>query len=157
MTKLPESGVRISLDFGQVRIGVARCDSHQLLAVPVTTLQNSEDVFAQIEQLLIDFDPSAIYLGLPVNLLGADTMATQSVRKFGADLKVHLAQQSVSIPIQLVDERLSTASAQALARNGGKTIKESRGFIDQAAAVEILELALAIERRTGSLAGTQVH
>ncbi len=58
--------------------------------------------------------------------------------------------------MRLVDERLSTVSAQGQLRQAGKKTKQSRGIIDQAAAVVILQHALDVERARGEAPGTLV-
>jgi glycosyltransferase involved in cell wall biosynthesis len=77
--------------------------------------------------------------------------AGASAEAFAADL-VPLA----GVPVHLVDERLSTVSAQRSLQEAGRSTRESRGYIDQAAAVVILEGALARERADGTRAGRAV-
>jgi len=62
----------------------------------------------------------------------------------------------IDVPVRLVDERLSTVSAQRSLQAAGKSTRESRAFVDQAAAVVILESALSRERADGTRAGRAV-
>jgi putative Holliday junction resolvase len=64
--------------------------------------------------------------------------------------------QGLEVPVHLVDERLSTVSAQRFLQEAGRRTRESRGYVDQAAAVVILEGALARERADGTRAGRAV-
>lgn len=156
MTDLPISGVRLCFDVGLVRIGVAKCDRDQILAVPVMTLRVDENCQSTIDDLIFEIEPAAIYVGLPINLQGNDTQSTESAISFATSLAERLSAKTSQIEIRLVDERLSTSSALGSLRDSGKTAKQSKEIVDQAAAVEILELALAIEKRTFALAGTKI-
>lgn len=151
-----QSGVRLCFDVGQVRIGVAKCDREQILAVPVLTLSVDEQTVNKVAELIADIVPAAIYIGLPINLHGNNTLSTESAITFATKLAQSLIANNQDIPIRLIDERLSTTSALGALRDSGKSAKESKGLVDQAAAVEILELALAIEKRTQALAGTKI-
>ena len=155
LTDLPRSGVRVCFDVGQARIGVAKCDRDQILAVPVMTLNMNEKTAQKVAELIADIAPGAIYVGLPINLHGQNTQSTEFAISFADDLAKSFDASTGHIAIHLIDERLSTSSALGSLRNSGKSAKESKDLVDQAAAVEILELALAIERRTGVLAGTK--
>jgi len=156
LTERPRSGVRICFDVGQVRIGVAKCDPDQILSVPVMTLQVDDQLNAKVFQLIAQIEPGAIYVGLPINLQGKNTQSTESAILFAQDLAETIKTSDTAIEIRLIDERLSTSSALGSLRDSGKSAKESRGLVDQAAAVEILELALAIEKRTEALAGSEI-
>jgi len=156
LTDLARSGVRLCFDVGQVRIGVAKCDRDQILAVPVMTLQADDQADANVSALISEIVPAVIYVGLPINLKGANTASTQAAISFADQLSQTEVVTSQEIEIRLIDERLSTSSALGALRDSGKSARDSKGLVDQAAAVEILELALAIEKRTGSLAGTEI-
>ena len=156
MNNTARSGVRLCFDVGQVRIGVAKCDRDQILAVPVMTLPVDEQTTMVVAELIADIEPGAIYIGLPINLHGRNTASTESAITFATQLTQSLNAVNQDIPIRLIDERLSTTSALGALRDSGKSAKESKGLVDQAAAVEILEHALAIEKRTQALAGTEI-
>jgi putative Holliday junction resolvase len=61
------------------------------------------------------------------------------------------------VPVRLVDERLTTVSAEAMLRDRGKKGQQRRGVVDQAAAVLILQHALDTERATGAPPGEPVE
>jgi putative Holliday junction resolvase len=73
---------------------------------------------------------------------------------FASLLAIQLENDSVTV--RLIDERLSTVSAQRGMHEAGRTVKQSRDAIDQAAAVVILEHALASERNAGNFVGEEV-
>ncbi len=137
-----ERGHRLAFDFGDVRIGVAVSDPDSILASPVATLESKNvDLWNQIFSLLGQYQPVALYVGRPIHLGGQASPSTSKAEMFAKEL-----EERFEIPTFLIDERLSTVSAQRLMREVGKSARESRKNIDQAAAVEILNQALEIEK-----------
>lgn len=150
-------GVRLGVDVGKARIGVARSDFHGMLATPVETVQRdheSETDLTRISDIAAELDAFEIVVGLPLNLRGERTLSTDDATGFADRLAVRLAP--AGIRIRLVDERLSTVSAQGQLRQAGKKTKQSRSIIDQAAAVVILQHALDSERAQRAAPGTVV-
>ena len=88
-------------------------------------------------------------VGWPIRLDGSDGPAVENVRAFAE----RLAAEVAPIPVRSVDERLTTATAQRAMSSAGRSVKQSRAVIDQQAAVEILDTALAAERASGEPAG----
>jgi putative Holliday junction resolvase len=148
------SGVRIALDVGSVRIGVARCDAEGLLATPLTTISARPDALLQVVDLVREYEAICVYVGKPISLSGNDTASTQAAIEFARELNALLDESTVQV--RMIDERLSTVSAQRAMHEAGRNIKQSRDAIDQAAAVVILEHALASERSSGTLVGEDV-
>lgn len=155
------SGVRLGVDVGKARIGVARCDPHGMLATPLETVPRVADIAAgdtrgpdiqRILQLADEHEAFEIVVGLPLGLSGHRTPSTDDAEGF-AEL---LAGAAAGRAVRLVDERLSTVSAQGQLRQAGRRTKQSRGIIDQAAAVVILQQALDTERSLGVPPGTVV-
>lgn len=144
------SGVRIALDMGAVRIGVARCDRDGIMAVPGETIDaRKPDWLSRIRQLVAEYEPIELIVGDPVSLRGKAEIASDAVRT-RAEL---IAQSLPGLPVRLVDERLTTADAMRQLHEAGKSSKQARRHIDAQAAVGILEFALEYERRTGAPAG----
>jgi putative holliday junction resolvase len=140
-------GVRIGVDVGRARVGVARSDRDGLLATPVETIQRaSTDVVARLRQIAAELDAIEAVVGLPISLSGGDTPSTQDARDIAALL-------ASAMPVRLVDERLSTVTASAGMRAAGKSSRQQRSSIDQAAAVVILQHALDSERAAGRAPG----
>jgi len=138
-----QRGRRIAFDYGDVRIGVAVSDPDSILSSPFTTLKATDkNLTSEIVQLLADIEPVAIYVGRPSLLSGNDGAATDKVVRF-----VSLLATITSVPVQLIDERMSTISAARNLREAGRNAKESKSAIDMAAAVAILDFAIEIERR----------
>ncbi|UCR89579.1 Holliday junction resolvase RuvX [Mycetocola spongiae] len=139
-------GVRVGIDVGKARIGVARSDRDGLLATPIETVARAEDGsdITTICGHLAELSPVEIVIGLPLSLSGAETPSTADARAFAAQLAA-----TTPIPVRLVDERLSTVTAHSAMRSAGKSQKKSRSVIDQVAAVIILQHALDTERGRG--------
>ena len=135
-------GRRIAFDYGDVRIGVAISDPDSILASPLTTLSNGDPkLFAQIAELIVEHEPVGIYVGDPINLSGQSSKSAEKALAFAEKLR-----SDFKLPVALVDERLSTVSATNAMRQSGVNAKDARSKIDMAAAVAILEQALAIEK-----------
>lgn len=146
-------GVRLGIDPGDARIGVAVCDPHGILATPVETVQRGEGDLARIAVLVEESAAQLVYVGLPRSLSGSEGPAAAKVRRFARELADRLAP----VPVRLVDERLSTVTAEAVLRSRGKKGQRRRAVVDQAAAVVILQGALDVERTSGRPAGELVQ
>jgi putative holliday junction resolvase len=144
-------GVRLGIDVGKARVGVARCDPDGLLAVPVETVPRSDQSVARIVALAEEHSALEVLVGLPLNMRGEDTASTADARAFAAALAA-----ASDLPVRLVDERLSTVSAQAALRDAGRSQRSSRSIVDQVAAVVLLQQALDVEKSTGRPAGDPV-
>lgn len=146
------AGVRLALDWGASRVGVAACDAQGTLAYPVKTVTGAQDeahLAREVDELVAEYAPTAIVLGLPLHLGGAEGQNARAVRFYAAQL----ARRYPELEVRLVDERLSTTSAQRDLREAGRRTRQQRAVIDQAAAVAILNTALDSERLTGRPAG----
>jgi putative Holliday junction resolvase len=144
-------GVRIGVDVGKARVGVARSDRDGLLATPVETLTRDSKTLAVLQTLVTELEPLEIVVGLPLSLSGADTASTTDAREFAVSLAA-----ATGIPVRLVDERLTTVSAQRALHDAGRRAKGSRPVIDQVAAVIILQNALDFERAAAQPPGALV-
>jgi putative Holliday junction resolvase len=148
--------VRIGVDVGSVRIGVARSDPAGTLAVPVETIdrrRGDRAAIARIAALVQEHEALEVVVGLPLTLAGARGPAADAAAAFAADLAGELA----STPVVLLDERLSTRAAQRDLHSAGLRHKDSRSVIDQAAAAIVVQHALDKERATGAPAGIPVR
>jgi len=148
-------GVRLGIDVGKARVGVARCDPDGMLATPVETVARDDSpVGGTIDRLVALADEhgaTELLVGLPLNMRGEDTASTTDARDFAAALAA-----ASGLPVRLVDERLSTVSAHAVLRDSGRTQRSSRSIVDQVAAVVLLQHALDVEKSTGRPAGIPV-
>lgn len=141
-------GIRLGVDVGKARVGVARCDPDGLLAVPVETVPRGDASVSRIAELAGEYDAMEVLVGLPISLSGNETSSTSDARDFAAELAAAL-----TVPVRLVDERLSTVSANAMLRDNGRSQKSSRRIVDQVAAVVLLQQAIDVEKSTGNPAG----
>ena len=141
------SGVRLGIDPGDVRIGVAASDPSGLLATPVETVARGRGDLARLRALVADLDAREVVVGLPRSLSGREGPAAAKARTFAGELAEALAADGV--PVRLLDERLTTVSAEAVLRSQGRKGRQRRAVVDQAAAVVMLQNALDTERGTG--------
>lgn len=145
-------GVRMGLDPGEARIGVARCDPSGMLATPVETVTRGQGDLTRLRELADELEPLEVVVGLPRGLSGREGPAAERVRAFVAELGPALAP----VPLRLVDERLTTVTAEAQLRERGRKGAARRAIVDQAAAVLILQHALDSERASGRPPGELV-
>lgn len=134
---------RLAVDVGSARIGLAISEGS--LALPLETLAAGADAIPRIQQIASSKAVDVIYVGLPMNLKGEFTASTQSAIEFARALAYS------GLTVRMIDERLTTKSAQQILQKSGKRVKESREYIDAQAAALILDFALSSER--GNLAG----
>ena len=147
------NGVRLGVDPGDARIGVARSDPTGFLATPVETVRRGRGDLARLAELTRAEDTLEVVVGLPRSLSGGEGPAASKVRSFAA----RLARRVHPVPVRLCDERLTTVSAQSVLREQGRTGRRGREVVDQQAAVVILQQALDTERGTGVAPGEIVE
>jgi putative Holliday junction resolvase len=135
---------KIAVDVGLARIGVAI--SVDSLAIPHSVISQGQTAIAQLVDIYNEKNAECIYVGLPLSLRGGHTASTRMAIDF-AEL---IALQG--IPVRLIDERLTSKTAQQSLRQAGKNAKQQKSIIDASAACLILEFALASEKH-GELAG----
>ncbi|MGN6331137.1 MAG: Holliday junction resolvase RuvX [Motilibacteraceae bacterium] len=147
-------GVRLGVDVGTVRVGVAASDPSALLATPLETVRRGRGDVDRVVALAAEREVLEVVVGLPRHLSGAEGASAGDARAFATALARRLAP----VPVRLVDERLSTVTAQRGLRDAGLTGKRAartrRDVVDQAAAVVILQSALDAERGSGRPPGT---
>ncbi len=143
-------GVRLGIDVGTARVGVARADRDGMLAVPVETVARGDGDLARISALADEYEAFELVVGLPVALSGRETASTADARAFAQALADSGRQ------VRLIDERLSTVSAHSALRGSGRSQRSSRSIVDQVAAVVLLQQALDVEKSTGNPAGAPV-
>jgi putative Holliday junction resolvase len=146
-------GVRLGIDPGDARVGVARSDPTGFLATPVETLRRGKGDLAAIARLVREDEAVEVVVGLPRSLSGGEGPAAAKVRAYAT----RLAERVAPVPVRLVDERLTTVSAEAMLRDRGRKGQQRRAVVDQAAAVMILQHALDTERATGVPPGQPVE
>lgn len=144
-------GVRVGVDVGRARIGVAVSDRDGVLATPVRTVSRGPDAATEVAQIGIDAGAIEFVVGHPLSLSGLATASTDDAVEFAEELA------AVSrCAVRLVDERLSTVTAERSLRQTGRDSRAQRPVIDQVAATIILQTALDAERAAGSPPGTLI-
>jgi putative Holliday junction resolvase len=146
------TGVRIAIDLGSARVGVARCDPGGLLASPLATVPRGHGDLDRLAALVSEHGAIEVIVGLPTGLSGRPGAAAGEARAFAGALAARLAP----VPVRLVDERFTTVIAHDALRQGGRGSRERRTQVDKAAAALILQGALDAERSTGRPAGELV-
>jgi putative Holliday junction resolvase len=131
------------------RIGLAVSEGS--LALPIEAVPNNDTALDRVLEASESRGVSAIYVGLPISLSGSMTASSLMAIDFAKRLRARTA-----LPIQLIDERLTTKSAQARLHQAGKNTKSSKSMIDAQSAAFILEFALDSER-DGKLAGKSLE
>jgi len=135
-------GVRLGVDVGSVRIGVAASDPEGIMAFPVETVQAGEGDAARVAAIASDRQAIAIFIGLPKTLAGHSGASAEMAEGFARKVS-----ELTTADVRLIDERFSTTTASRALTGAGKSAKKQRQIIDQAAAVVILETALDIDRQ----------
>ena len=141
-------GVRLGVDVGSVRVGLAASDPAGILATPVQTLDRDLGSAADqsaIASLVVEREVLEVIVGLPRSLNGREGPAAASARSYAVALAVRISP----IPVRLVDERLTTIDAHRNLRDSGMSGRAQRAVVDQAAAVLILQTALDAEKSSG--------
>lgn len=138
----PKSGRVIGIDWGARRTGIAITDeSREFVFVrPVVVALNSDDLVEKITQIINSENVSGVVVGMPLRMDGTESDTTQNVRAFVSALEKHL-----NVPICMLDETLSSASAQEdMGRVRRVDIKQK---LDSESARVILENAISIIKR----------
>ena len=142
----PGRGRRLGIDVGDVRIGVAVSDPDGILATPVETVaketRRKDPDGADIDRLVElahQYEVVEIVVGLPMMLDGTFGTSARKAYDVGFRMQRRLGESAV---VHYTDERMTTVMAQSRLHQAGRNVKNSRNVIDQAAAVEILQLWL---------------
>ena len=145
------SGVRLACDVGSVRIGIARSDATGMLAVPLDAVAAGDDSVEAVRALVAEWEAIEVVVGLPLHLSGQEGPSSAAARKWAA-----LLAERLTVPVRLIDERLSTVQAQRGMQAAGRSTRQSRSGIDSASAVIVLQAALDQEQATGAIPGQRV-
>ncbi len=126
----------VALDVGDVRIGIASSDLLKMIASPfaVYVRKNTEEDFLYFKNLLIEREADTLVIGLPLSLDGTESLQTQKVRAFAAELAKY-----TDIPMVFVDERMTTCAAEDVLLEGNVSRKGRKKVVDKIAASIILQ------------------
>ncbi|MDP8568731.1 Holliday junction resolvase RuvX [Methylophilus aquaticus] len=130
------SGTILAFDYGEKRIGIAIGDTLLKLAHPLQTIiaEDNATKFARIGEVIKEWQPALLVVGLPMSLEGEAHAMTALAQKFAQRLEGRF-----QLPVAMIDERLTSAeAAQSLAQAGirGRSQKQ---HLDQVAAQTILQ------------------
>lgn len=129
----------LALDPGSKRIGVAVSDALRIVATPLEVVDL--DAFDErLVALLAEYAPTTIVVGMPVGLSGSEGPAAERARAFAERV-----ERISGMDVEWVDERFTTATAEAAMLEGGVKRRERRRTVDKVAAAVILRQYL--ERR----------
>ena len=127
----------LGIDHGDARIGIAATDDFGIMAHPVETIDCARvDAIGRIADLTKIRRIRTLVLGLPFRMDGSEGSSAAKVRAFA----VQLQERIPDLPLVFVDETLTTSSASAKLHEAGRNARKQKAVIDQAAAVEILNL-----------------
>jgi putative holliday junction resolvase len=126
----------LGLDVGRKRIGIAGCDGTGLIAFGLFTLERRsyEKDMAELQYIVEERQVQTLVVGLPYLMDGSLGMQARQVQKFA-----HGAAKCLNLPVEYVDERLTSVQAEQMLRDEGIVPSRNKGLIDQRAAVIILQ------------------
>ncbi len=142
---VPARGVRLGVDVGSVRVGVAISDPGGILATPVATLPRDLERGTDLDtltRLVRESDVVEVVVGLPRTLRGEQGPAARSALDYAGALRGRVDP----VPVVLVDERMTSVVANRMLSDRGVRGRDRRKVVDQAAAVEILQTRLDLVR-----------
>lgn len=128
--------VIISVDYGDVRTGVAACDKLQLLASPVTVIKQKDPelLSEEIKKICLEKKAEKIVLGLPKNMDGSEGFRAEACKEFAK-----LLSEKTGLSVDFQDERLTTVSAHNILKATDTRGKKRKAVVDAVSAVLILE------------------
>lgn len=97
----------LSIDYGDVRIGLAHGSTDHNIALPLKVIQNDKKIWDELEKVITEYNINYILVGLPLNFKSTDTQQTLKVRDFIQEL-----ESKFTIDIEEYDERLTSSLAK---------------------------------------------
>lgn len=133
----------LGLDIGKKRIGVAGCDGTGLIATGLTTIVRTSfaaDV-ASLQAIIQERQAQILVVGLPYTMNGELGFQAKQVQKIS-----HRLAQAINLPVEYIDERLTSIEAEQLVGKQQKSPIYDKGIIDRHAAALILQRWLDARR-----------
>ena len=136
--------IALALDIGEARVGIAVSDATGTLAMPVKVLPAQEVLgnARSFRYIIEDYEPEVLVCGRPETLAGED--GPQAQRVIEAAKKIELA---TGLPLEFIDERLSSREAKRILREQGLSEREMRGKVDSVAASLFLQTWLDVRNK----------
>jgi len=136
------TGRVLALDYGTRRVGVAVSDPLGISAQAHSVLDGADPgLMGNISRLAAELGAERIVVGLPLSLDGSEGPAAAAVRRFAAEVGA-----ATGLPIELLDERFTTVSADRVLVEAGLSERRRRGVRDRVAAAVLLQSYLDGER-----------
>lgn len=157
-TNFPQ-GVKLGVDVGMVRVGLASCDPEGILATPVKTLKRDVKKNSDIRVLVKEVAARGavqVFVGLPKTLKGEEKSSALMARDYAETLAALLAEAELEVAVHLIDERLTTVTAHQALHQAGLDSREHRKVVDQVAAVAILQHAIDMQKARNENVGRVV-
>ncbi|WP_104044546.1 Holliday junction resolvase RuvX [Arthrobacter sp. ZGTC412] len=152
-------GIKLGVDVGTVRVGVAICDRDSILATPYKTLdrnaKKNSDVRV-IANLVEELGAVQVIVGLPRTMKGEEHASAKMATEYAELLVAELSARALAVPVNLVDERLSSVTAHRNLHEAGMSSRNHRKVVDQVAAAGILQHALDMQKARGVDVGRRV-
>jgi putative Holliday junction resolvase len=129
-------GTVLAFDFGEKRIGVAVGETLLKAAHPVKTIQaeTNDAKFSQIAQIIQEWRPSLLVVGLPTHMDGTEHTLTHLAKKFAQRLEGRF-----NLPVTMIDERLTSVEAAQRLQSAGVKSAKQKNVLDAVAAQSILQ------------------
>jgi putative Holliday junction resolvase len=151
---LPNTGRLLAIDWGEIRIGLALSDESQILATPLETLRRRAGKrfpMPRFLELTALHTPTGLLVGLPLSLEGTEGESAEAAREMAANLA-----RRTGLPLELWDERMSTARALGAIREQAGSTRGRKDDVDALAAAVFLQHFLDARRtRTEKAEGTE--
>ncbi len=140
----------LGLDIGLKRVGIAGCDGTGLIATGITTLVRSsfERDVAYLREIVLSRRVQILVAGLPYSMSGELGTQARQVQKYANRIA-----QALELPLEYVDERLTSVEAEELMKAAGISLSQNKGSIDRKAAALILQQWLDERRQNISAIG----
>ena len=152
-------GFKVGVDVGTVRVGVAVCDRDSILATPYKTLdrnaRKNSDVRV-IAKLAEELGAVQVIVGLPRTMKGEEHASARMATDYALLLAAEFSRRGLAVPVNLVDERLSSVTAHRNLHEAGMSSRDHRKVVDQVAAAGILQHAIDMQKARGADVGSRV-
>jgi putative Holliday junction resolvase len=153
-------GIKLGVDVGTVRVGLAICDPDGILATPFKTVARDTKKNSDIRVVVkhaAELPVVQIFVGLPRTMKGEERASAQMATEYAELLASELVRVGLDIPVDLVDERLSSVTAHRNLHEAGMSSKNHRKVVDQVAAAGILQHAIDMQKARGTDVGRRVQ
>ena len=153
-------GVKLGVDVGTVRVGVAVCDRDGILATPLRTLDRNAKKNTDVRilaALAVELGVVEIFVGFPRTMKGEEHASARMASDYAKLLAAKLGERGSDVPVRLVDERLSTVTAHRNLHEAGMSSRNHRKVVDQVAAAGILQQAIDMQKAWGTEVGLRVY